>query len=401
MRIEKTVFISYRRANAPWALALYHALTPRGFDVFMDYQGLASGDFEQAILENIKSRAHFIIVLTPSSLERCHQPGDWFRREIETAMDCRRNIVPVMLDNFDFGASTVARQLTGHLALLEGYSGLTMPAEYFGAALERLCGKFLKVPLDAVSHPVSKNVREAIKTQQDAAAAAPEVTKEELTAQHWFELGYSATDPYEQIRFYTKAIQLDADLVMAYNNRGHTYAGNGDYNLAIADYIEAIRLDPELVLAYNNRGCSHVANGNYAAAIADYTQAIRLDPEDAVAHNNRGYIRAKEGEFYMALEDINEAIRLGHESVHVYDSRAFVRWQMGDYDSAISDCNIALKLHSDYATVYKTRGYAYMNKGNRKMAIADFQKFLDLVADAQYTDLAEVNEILRDLKNNL
>ena len=68
-RVEKTVFLSYRRTNAPWALAIYQNLTANGFDVFFDYNGIASGDFESVILENIKARAHFLIVLTPSALE--------------------------------------------------------------------------------------------------------------------------------------------------------------------------------------------------------------------------------------------------------------------------------------------------------------------------------------------
>ena len=45
-RIEKTVFISYRRANQSWALAIFQALTLRGFDVFFDFEGIHSGDFE-------------------------------------------------------------------------------------------------------------------------------------------------------------------------------------------------------------------------------------------------------------------------------------------------------------------------------------------------------------------
>jgi hypothetical protein len=44
-RIEKTVFISYRRTNFPWALAIFHELTSHGYDVFLDYNGIASGDF--------------------------------------------------------------------------------------------------------------------------------------------------------------------------------------------------------------------------------------------------------------------------------------------------------------------------------------------------------------------
>src|SRR5258705_7252233 len=117
-RVEKTVFISYRRTNAPWALAIFQSLTHSGFDAFFDYQGIASGNFERVILENIRSRAHFLVVLTPSAVERCGEPGDWLRREIEEAMELRRNIVPLMLESFDFGAPATAAHLTGKLAVL-------------------------------------------------------------------------------------------------------------------------------------------------------------------------------------------------------------------------------------------------------------------------------------------
>src|SRR5271169_6777834 len=88
-RIEKTVFLSYRRTNIPWALAIFHSLTHHGNDIFFDYNGVASGDFEKVILGNITSRAHFLVLLTPSALERCGDPGDWLRREIETALETR------------------------------------------------------------------------------------------------------------------------------------------------------------------------------------------------------------------------------------------------------------------------------------------------------------------------
>src|SRR5215831_12713345 len=119
-RIEKTVFISYRRADEPWALAVFENLTQHGYDVFIDYDGLASGNFETAILENIKARAHFLVLLTPTALERSGDPNDWMRREIEAALDSRRNIVPLMLAGFDFSKSP----LTGKLGALPRYNGL-------------------------------------------------------------------------------------------------------------------------------------------------------------------------------------------------------------------------------------------------------------------------------------
>jgi hypothetical protein len=137
-RIEKTVFLSYRRTNIPWALAIFQNLTQHGYDVFFDYSGIAAGDFERIVLENVTARAHFLVVLTPSALERCGDPSDWLRREIETALDNQRNIVPLMLEGFDFGTPKIASQLTGKLAALKHYNGLSIPARVFYGGDESL-----------------------------------------------------------------------------------------------------------------------------------------------------------------------------------------------------------------------------------------------------------------------
>jgi hypothetical protein len=218
-RVEKTVFISYRRANFPWAMAVYQDLTQNGYDVFFDIEGIASGDFEQVILQNIRSRAHFLVVLTPSALERVTQPGDWLLREIETALECERNIVPLLLEGFNFNTAAIADRLTGQLALLKSYNGLTIPSEYFPEAMERLRGKFLNVPLEAVLRPASPAARRAAKKQKAAAKRSPQVNAQELTAQEWFERGKAAENVTDQMQFYDEAIRLDSNLGPAYYYR--------------------------------------------------------------------------------------------------------------------------------------------------------------------------------------
>jgi TIR domain-containing protein len=160
-RVEKTVFVSYRRTNIPWAIAIYLYLTQNGYDVFFDYASLASGGFDRVILENIRSRAHFLVVLTPDSLKRCGNPSDWLRREIETALDSQRNTIPLMLEGFDFDSPKIARQLTGRLAALKDYNGLRIPEGYFLEAMAKLRRKYLNVKLTAVLHPASSSARRA------------------------------------------------------------------------------------------------------------------------------------------------------------------------------------------------------------------------------------------------
>jgi hypothetical protein len=171
-RVEKTVFVSYRRTDESWGLAVFQNLTQHGYDVFIDYDGIASGNFEAVILENIRARAHFLILLTPTALERCADSKDWMAREIETALDSRRNIVPVMLAGFDF--SKHAGQLVGKLVALKEYNGLEiLKARYFSSEMERLRNRFLNVRVDVVMYPASGFAQRAAEEQKNKATLAP------------------------------------------------------------------------------------------------------------------------------------------------------------------------------------------------------------------------------------
>ena len=179
-RIEKTIFISYRRKDISWALAVYQYLTSQKYDVFFDFSSLSSGDFEQIIVSNIRARAHFILVLTPTALDRCSQPGDWLRREIETAVDEKRNIIPLLFDGFNFGSPAIIEKLTGKLDAIPRYNALDIPSGYFMEAMERLRRRYLNIPLEAVTHPVSTQVRKVVQEEQIAADKALEQNKDDI-----------------------------------------------------------------------------------------------------------------------------------------------------------------------------------------------------------------------------
>jgi len=354
-RVEKTVFISYRRTNVPWALAIFQNLTQHGYDVFFDFSGIDSGAFETVILENIRARAHFLVILTPSALEKCGEPGDWLRREIEVAFESRRNIVPLMLEGFDFGAPKIAGQLTGTLAPLKQYNGLNIPADYFMEAMGRLRDRYLNVALDAVSQPASFPARQAAAQQQEVASTAPAVAEEELTAQQWFERGLNAVDLDEQIRFYSKAIGLKPDFAEAFNNRGNARYNKGDFDDAIADYNEAIRLKPDYAKAFSNRGNVRRCKGDLDGAIADCDDAIRLKPDYAGAFNNRGYVRYLKGDLGGALKDCSEAVRLDPNRAATFDSLGSIRRAMGDLEGALRDYSEAIRLKPDLAEAIANR----------------------------------------------
>lgn len=249
-RIEKTVFISYRRDHGGvWARAIYQDLIANGYDAFFDFQSIDSGDFSRIIIENIKARAHFLVLLAPSALERCEDPNDWLRREIEAAIKYQRNIVPILLEGFDFGSPEAVKALTGRLATLKKYNGLRVYADYFEEGMARLRNRYLNIALDAVLHPVSEEVQKATREQQVAANNAQPVKQKELTANQWFEKGLGAANFDEQIRHYSEAIHVKPDYAEAYLSRGFTWEAKGNLDNALVDYRKAISLKRNYGLA--------------------------------------------------------------------------------------------------------------------------------------------------------
>ncbi len=397
-RIEKTVFLSYRRTNVPWALAIFQNLTHYGFDVFFDYSGISSGDFERVILGNIKARAHFLVLLTPSALERCNDADDWLRREIETALENQRNIVPLLLEGFDFATPGISNQLTGALAGLQKYNGLRIPPDYFDAGMDRLRAKFLNVPLTAVLHPASAPAQQAALEQKAAATAAPAVRESELTAQQWFERGLSATDPEEKIRSYTEALNLNPEYAEAFRNRGIVRQSLGDHSAALADYGKAILLKPDDFHAYHNRGVIRNKRGDRAGAQEDYNKAIRLKVDLALPLLKRGIESRRAAQFDKALREFNEAIRLNPDFAEAYFQRGKTRREQGDIERALRDYNEAIRLDPNYLDTYYSRAHILEEKSLYRAAIADYQKYLDLGGGEENGNRARVERIIRTLK---
>lgn len=84
--MDKTldVFVSYRRSNGSQLASLLKVhLQLRGFSVFIDVERLEAGKFDNNLLNSIRQAKHFILVLTPSALDRCIQDEeckDWVHR---------------------------------------------------------------------------------------------------------------------------------------------------------------------------------------------------------------------------------------------------------------------------------------------------------------------------------
>ena len=78
--------------------------------------------------------------------------------------------------------------------------------------------------------------------------------------------------------------------------RGEIRYAKGDFADALTSFSRAIELNPNYAIAYNNRGLIKKKSNDLEGALADYNKAIELDPELASAYKNRAGVKLAKGD---------------------------------------------------------------------------------------------------------
>jgi tetratricopeptide (TPR) repeat protein len=89
-----------------------------------------------------------------------------------------------------------------------------------------------------------------------------------------------------------------------------SYQRIGDHRRAALDFSRAIELDPTLGMAYFNRGISAKALGDYDRALADHSKAIALNPAHVDAYAEPGVAYCCQHEYDLAIAKLTRAMAL-------------------------------------------------------------------------------------------
>ncbi len=177
---------------------------------------------------------------------------------------------------------------------------------------------------------------------------------------------------------YNKALEIDSSQAIVYNNRGSTHHELQQYNLAIDDFKRAIEIEPDNVNAYNSLGWTYNALQQYDQAIIFYRKAIELDPNVASIHQNLGQTYIELRQYDHAIAEYSEAINLEPDTVIHYLLRAHARLSSQRYEESIVDYNRFIEEDKNYALPYCLRGLAYHLLNDRKTAEQDYLKSLNM-----------------------
>lgn len=154
-------------------------------------------------------------------------------------------------------------------------------------------------------------------------------------------------DFQKAIELYDQAIQLNPELVLAWNNKGYALNQLEQFEEAMPVLIQAIQLDRTLVIALNNFGDSLQGLGRNGEAIAVYEESIKLKPGNYSAWWGIGVCLYNLQEFEKVIEIAGKLIDLDSENFLGWYAKASCQSRLGYTQQALENLKEAVRLNPE------------------------------------------------------
>jgi tetratricopeptide (TPR) repeat protein len=197
----------------------------------------------------------------------------------------------------------------------------------------------------------------------------------------FYKLGLESSMFNKKIHYFTKAVELNPKLAVAYEKRGRLYYFQEKYDQMSLDFRRFTTLKPSDPEGFRMLGLAQLKLGNFAEAIKKLSRAIELDPQLASAYLHRGEAYYRKGLMQRAIEDSTKAIQLGKAQSTIgkaYTIRSKAYRQLGQEDLADEDFNKAYLLDPEHY------GYRYFTITNH---LASF------VSDTNYIGSKDISRL--------
>lgn len=138
------IFICYRlKESFSMAIHLAERLEKDGYKVSFDKHTIKRGKFDDKLLRRIEKCKDFIIVLNERSFDRTKEEDykleeDWVVKELQHAIKYKKNIIPVMMHDFDW-----PENMPKEISDLKLINGPKIDPDYYDAFYNKLCEDFL------------------------------------------------------------------------------------------------------------------------------------------------------------------------------------------------------------------------------------------------------------------
>jgi Flp pilus assembly protein TadD len=159
---------------------------------------------------------------------------------------------------------------------------------------------------------------------------------------------------------YTRAIQRNPFLGVAYGNRSIVLLMKGRIQDAYQDSSKALSLLPDSPLAYAHVAQCHQLFGRLDESLTNYTKAISLAGTNMPSLvYERGVVLTKLNRMVDARTDFDQAVLLGFTNEWVRYFRGIAFFKENSISNAITEFTAALAMRPDMAYAHFARGLAF------------------------------------------
>ncbi|MFQ5559224.1 MAG: tetratricopeptide repeat protein, partial [Nitrospinota bacterium] len=194
-----------------------------------------------------------------------------------------------------------------------------------------------------------------------------------------------ATLTFFQIQVWKNSIALFENTLRntSRNYLIHTYLGaelerTGSPKRAIEEYEKAISINPDFPLPYNNLGMVFEKAGEPERAIAYFEKAIELNPSLEKPYFNLGNVWYKLGELDKAEDHQKTALRINPNFAAAQNAVGYILFLKKKYKEAANHLKRALHLAPDFYMAHNNLGIVYAVEGNEPAAIYHFKEAIKL-----------------------
>jgi tetratricopeptide (TPR) repeat protein len=200
----------------------------------------------------------------------------------------------------------------------------------------------------------------------------------------YFSRGLESSLSYKKIKFFTKALELDPNLVPAYEKRAIHYYFQGRLDNAIEDYTRVIELKDYKTDAYQRRGMAYLKKAHGEGMMAEIKRLLHRHRRPGVPENKDFLERA--------IDDFSRAIELEPQMAPAHSYRSEAYRLIGKTDQAILDATRALQLPGDpksNANAYHVLSLIYRELGQSALYESAYAQYVE--ADPYSPDYPPLN----------
>ncbi len=344
-------------------------------------------DLEQSPYLNVFSDAKARQTLTLMG----KQPDE--RVTVETAREiCQRNGVKALVAG---SIASLGNQYVVTLDAINAASGDTL-SEVQGQADSK--EQVLKT-LDTATTQLRAKLGESLASIQKFDKPLEEATTSSLEALKSFSLGdarHSASDEFEAIPFYKRAIELDPNFAMAYARLSVIYGNFGQTDLSEQYRQKAFELKDRASQRENLYITAHyyADNGELEKGIATYELYKQTYPRDVTPYANLAvtYILFL-GEFEKGLANAQEAIRVAPDEIRGYYLSAPAFLGLNRVDEAKAVLNAGLQRNHGFVSLHDILANVALAQGDlpameKEEAFLNNQPDLAMNVNTRHGDIA-------------